>query len=302
MDRKTDHPVPHAINIAKAVQKAVSPDTVLLFGSRATGNHRETSDLDLIIITGQRHHLSARLHAEEAARDYMAAHPPNLDLGIISMSKKDFLRCSQAKMHPAGQAKTYGLNMSGEDLEGLEHEHDYEDNYPDHWPETSRRIRRAQESNYNLNHFVETDYYDKTLIGHTTERAIEHALKGWLSSLDDDGHYGHRIEAAWRKIQETEKYILDTLPELREAIQDVFDFTTFHDPGPNSPDRTSNWLTLYAVIYDYDLPQHEMTREQELLLRDKIDLAVNLIVARTHQLSNTSDLDVYPDGLKPWQR
>ena len=37
----------HALNVARAVQEEVAPTMVILFGSRATGRHREHSDVDL---------------------------------------------------------------------------------------------------------------------------------------------------------------------------------------------------------------------------------------------------------------
>ena len=189
--------------------------------------------------------------------------------------------------------------MSGE---RLDYRYNHQDDYPEHWPETSRRIRRAQESNYNLNYFVENDYYDKTLVGHTAERALEHALKAWLSSHQDDGRYGHAIESAWRKITQLQDWTLPHMEQVRDAVQQVFDYTTFPDPGPNSPDRTGNWLIMYATIYDYTPSEHTMTREEEVELRDKIDWAVQNILQRVHELSDTTDADVYPEGRKPWRQ
>ena len=52
MQQQTNDPLtPHSIAIAKAVQDAVQPDTVILFGSRAVGDFRPDSDLDLLIVT-----------------------------------------------------------------------------------------------------------------------------------------------------------------------------------------------------------------------------------------------------------
>ena len=56
----------HALNIAHAVQRAVAPDTVLLFGSRATGKHRADSDVDILII---------RPDPPQSAAAYMDTHP-----------------------------------------------------------------------------------------------------------------------------------------------------------------------------------------------------------------------------------
>ena len=40
------------LEIARAVQRAVHPATVILYGSRAVGEHRTDSDVDLLTIAG----------------------------------------------------------------------------------------------------------------------------------------------------------------------------------------------------------------------------------------------------------
>ena len=289
----------HAMAIARAVQVAVQPDTVILFGSRAVGDYRSDSDLDLLIVTDCEQRVSARLKAEHAARHYMEANPPQLELGIIAMDRSTFDYCRRANMHIAGQAAIYGVVMSGESLDYRYH---YGDDYPEHWPETRQRIRRAEEYGYNLNHFVETDYYDKTLIGQAAEKALENALKGWLSALQDDGRYGHAIQAAWDKLVDIEDWTQPGMAQLRQAVQEVFDYTTFADPGRNNPNRAGNWLMMYATIYDYAPSEHQMTRSAETELRDLVTDAVGSIIQRIHQISGTDDADVYDNGRKPWDR
>ncbi len=39
-----------ALEVARAVQSEMAPDTVILFGSRARGDHRPNSDVDLLIV------------------------------------------------------------------------------------------------------------------------------------------------------------------------------------------------------------------------------------------------------------
>ena len=41
---------PVALEIARAAQKAAEPAVVILFGSRARGDHRPNSDVDLLVV------------------------------------------------------------------------------------------------------------------------------------------------------------------------------------------------------------------------------------------------------------
>ena len=38
------------LTVARAAQRVAAPDTVILFGSRARGDHRANSDVDLLIV------------------------------------------------------------------------------------------------------------------------------------------------------------------------------------------------------------------------------------------------------------
>ena len=83
-------PDPHALKIAESAQASVESDLVILFGSRAVGDHREASDVDILVVTGHKRHVSSQVTAEKAARSYMRENPPELELGIIAMDRKTF--------------------------------------------------------------------------------------------------------------------------------------------------------------------------------------------------------------------
>ena len=63
-----DAGTPDAVGLgaAQAAQKAVAPDTVILFGSRARGDHRPDSDVDLLVIHDR--HTNAVIAAGRANR------------------------------------------------------------------------------------------------------------------------------------------------------------------------------------------------------------------------------------------
>ena len=291
-------PDPHALKVAEAAQALVEPDIVILFGSRAVGDHRDDSDIDILVVTEREHHISARLAVQKAAETYMRENPPGLELGIISMGRKIFDRCRLANQHVAGQAVLYGVIISGE---RLDYRYDHDDDYPDHWPETRQRIRNAEEWQHTLDQMDDENHWNKKLIGLSAEQALENALKGWLSTHQDTGRYGHNLGAAWRKIDTLEDWSAPGMEQVREAVQDLFDRTTYLDPSPEDPDKTGNWLTLYAAVYRYGDSSHTMTREEQKELREKVDQALDSVVRLIHDRSGTTDDDAYPEGMKPWE-
>ena len=123
MKSNANKPDPHALGIARAVQKRVAPDWVILFGSRAAGDYREDSDVDILVVTQDKETRGNRpgAGAGDAAWEYMESHPLLLPVSIVSMTRSEFDRNRRAKQHLAGQADHHGLLISGDghDLNSL---------------------------------------------------------------------------------------------------------------------------------------------------------------------------------------
>ena len=73
--------------VARAAQEAARPAVVILFGSRARGDWREDSDVDLLVITEEADGRFARGIAYGAARDYCRHHDLSLDINAIDMTR-----------------------------------------------------------------------------------------------------------------------------------------------------------------------------------------------------------------------
>ena len=122
------HTDPEALGLARLVQEAVSPDTVILFGSRARGDHRPDSDTDLMLIclgdTAASRKKAITALSKGALQD---GHNPKAE--IIAMSRDRFDYFSRAKNHVTAQALKEGVIMSSE---RLGYGNQYDDHYPHH--------------------------------------------------------------------------------------------------------------------------------------------------------------------------
>ncbi len=286
----------HALNVARAVQKEVAPAMVILFGSRATGRHREHSDIDLLVIAGDSSKQGAEIGARNAAYAYMKSNPPRLGLDVIGMTRKEFDYRRRAKQHVAGQAARYGVIMNGETLGPTPH---YEDGYPAHWPETRQRIQNAEEYHHHFNEMVDENHWNQKTLGFLAQQAVENALKGWLSAYNDDRTFGHELTALWRDAEGIEDWSNPELGPHHESMTRLFDYIKYEDPMQTG--EQTDWLTKYGVIYRYAGASYQMTQEERLQLRERINDAVNSVVERVHAISGTAESDVYPEGIKPWE-
>ena len=285
----------HALNVALAVQKEVAPAMVILFGSRATGRHREHSDIDLLVIAGDSSKRGAEIGARNAAYAYMKSNPPRLGLDVIGMTRKEFDYRRRAKQHVAGQAARYGVIMNGETLGPPPH---YEDGYPAHWPETRQRIQNAEEYHHHFNEMVDENHWNQKTLGFLGQQAVENALKGWLSAYNDDRTFGHDLTALWGDAEGIEDWSNPALGPLHESMTRLFDYIKYEDPMQTG--EQTDWLTKYGVICRYAGASYQMTQEERRQLRERINDAVNSVIERVHAISGTAESDVYPEGIKPW--
>ncbi len=292
---RTKAPDPHALAVAQAVQEKVAPATVILFGSRARGDYRENSVIDLLIITGNDSPPQAGRLAYHAANQYMETHPPELEVEAIDMTREDFDRCRLAKQHIAGQADTYGVIMGGENLD---YQAGCEDPYPAHWPETRRRIENAETWLRELNEMVDDDHWNQKLIGFAAQQSVENALEGWLSAHKDEGSYRHNLSRAWGAIDRREDWSSPETDRVRESVSELFEKIAWENPDRRN--EQSDWLSQYAAVYRYGETHFNMTRQEKLELQIYVSAAIEDIIERIHALSGTAEADVYPDGIKPW--
>ena len=294
-------PDPQALAIARAVQNALPNDTVILFGSRAVGDYHEGSDVDLLVITDIGGQQTASALGRAAALRHMAKRKLQLPVEIIPMDQATFARCRRANQHIAGQAIIYGVPMRSE---RISYSNQYEDGYPDHWPETQRRLRKAEEFCQTFDEMVERNDWNKDLMGFNAQQAVENAIKGWLSTLQNKDRFQHDLESAWAKVEELEKltdWSSEGSTEARDATRDLLAFTRYGDPVNEDPALTPNWLTLYAAVYRYGSSSHKFTQEEQESLQEKVDETVSRIMDVIHYNSGTTEWDAWPEGVKPWE-
>ena len=289
-------PDPLALEIARAAQEWAEPAVVVLFGSRARGEYHDDSDIDLLVITDDAEPKKAVLAASAGVRSHRKQTGIVIPDDIIGMTRKRFSRCRLAKQHIAGQADSYGIVMSGE---RPEYSDEQEDAYPDHWPETQRRIRATERWLKNYSERVESGHWDQEGMGFEAQQTVETALKGWLSCLNQPVIYTHNLRDLWTELDELGELDKEETRHIQEAGRRLFDYIAYSDPS--YPEEIKDWLTNYAVIYRYDGTEHQITPDERVNLHDAISYLVEAILEHIHRLSGTDATAVYPQGLRPWE-
>ena len=286
MNSLTSHvraPDQTALEFAEAVQSELTEDTVILFGSRARGDHRPNSDVDLLIIS-EAGPGAGRGQATRIAREYFRDNPPRLRVDVVTMDARTFNYCRRAKNHVAAQAMRDGVLMSEEnlDLSGS-----YEDGYPDSWPDVKERLQAVYRHMRAFHRLVDFDDSDQEMYGFHAQQPVGNPIKVWLSAAGLEYRAVHDLrEVADQILRDPTEAGTLAAAQLRLLI----DYTSFQNAGhAGGPD---NWLTLYAVSYRYSGTAFRMDDVDRERFRAEINLAVGTFINRAYELTGTNEADV----------
>ena len=250
---------PKAKAVAEAVYDTVRPVAVILFGSRARGDYREDSDVDLLVITAddedgaewRGRYVEACKAAHEKA-EAVYGFPMGVD--VVDMPASKFADCRRAKNHVAGQAVRDGVIVSQQPLPG-------EGQQPTNWPDIRTRFIAATRNENDLLVNIESGASSQEIIGFLAQQAIENALKAWISALDDE----------YRNIHD--------LADLAAIIRR-------HQRENDTPaGEALFWLTSYAVEYRYDGARVKIDDPHGLL--ERVNDLVEGIAARIRELTGS---------------
>ena len=211
------------------------------------------------------------------------------------MSCREFNRARLAKQHVAGQAFNQGITMCNDNLDWADPE---PDGYPDHWPETVRRLQTVEEWLYHVNDMLDRESGPQRVMGFGAQQAVENALKAWLSTHNLQRNYGHDLMPLWDEILTLPETSAPGAATVVAAVDDLFAYTRYETP--ELPNVQLDWLTKYAVDYRYAGVSYAMTAAERAEFKELLNIAVSAIVALVHQRSGTTPADVWPEGVRPW--
>ncbi len=168
-----------ALSVAEAVYEAVNPDLVILFGSRARGDYREaTSDIDILVISGQAQSQAVKERAMSAARqsaDSLYNH--DVPVQLLWRTADEFKWMRRTVNNVVARAVDEGIAMPGNPDN---HGNEYND-YAYEWTVTDQRVRHAEDHLLTFELLVNQRMSDR-VIGKNAQEAMEHALKAVISA------------------------------------------------------------------------------------------------------------------------
>ena len=170
----------NALAVAQTVLRETGADEVILFGSRARGDYRADSDIDLLLVHPGRNDDAVRDNARcVAAAKTRSVYPEKtlVDLIWFTPQEYDRLRCTINSV--AAIATKEGIAMDGQPA-GNSHNGETGD-YSAEWTVTSQRCYHARAHLRNLRLLIENREI-MLMIGQQAHQAMEHAIKALISA------------------------------------------------------------------------------------------------------------------------
>ena len=98
--------------MVETIVREVSPETIILFGSRARGDARSDSDIDLLVVEKEPF-SPQRSRRKESARLYIALMDTEISKDILLYSRDEFDRWKNSLSHVVGRAHREGRVLHG---------------------------------------------------------------------------------------------------------------------------------------------------------------------------------------------
>ena len=264
MSPRPANPDPEALTIAVEMQRRLQPAEVILLGSRAAGDHRPDSDVDLMAVALDE---NGKREADGILRRLLEGKYDVPVVNVNTITREEFRRTAPLAQSQAGQAARHGVTPEGGSL-----------NYvPEGKPETgeirretvfwlmlAEREVRAFAALSESERF--TDFQMPALHG---QWALERALKGLLTSDNDPSRFRRDAARLWRYIERV-RPVLDRkgAREMEELLR-----------ATAGPDGQRCRLTEFSEAFRRGDVMPELSGLEQAAVRQHLALAVNMLIA-----------------------
>ena len=253
---------PKALAVGQAVLRETEAEDVILFGSRARGDYREDSDIDLLLIHSGPKNYELQAEVEDSAKATTATlygSPVGVDL--IWFLPGEFDRMRRSVNSVAAIAAEEGINTEGESASLGDGDRSNE------WTVTNKRCRYARTHLRSMRRSIEDKEID-IIVGQQAHQVMEHAMKALISA--GGRRYPHHHE-----LFDFERAMRRAAPEFTHPLE--------------APLEVLNELNDYGRGLKYDAPYAPLADGNELYR--KVESDVQRIFRRIAELT----------GRDPWQ-
>ncbi len=237
MNTPRSAPDPVGLAVARNIQQMVHPVEIMLCGSRAVGDHRPDSDVDLTAIA---------LDADSAERtkavlkELLAGQYDDPVVNVMTITLEEFQDQAPLAQSFAGQTARYGVTLDGR---SLDYRLDREPEPIEIRQLTLRWLRLAAMHLEMVKHVLKRPtLWGVYFLGREAQWGLERSFKALLAAGNDPVRFRRDAALLWRHVEST-RSILDR--EGAHAIENLLAATA-------TPDGLGCSLTAFSLAYRRD--------------------------------------------------
>ena len=277
MRPRRNAPDPEALAIAREMQERLQPAEVILLGSRAAGDHRHDSDVDLMAVVPDE--ARAR-EASEILRCLLDGKYEVPVVNVVTITKEEFRHTAPLAQSQAGQAARHGVTPEGRSLYYR----------PEREPGTEE-IRQATIFWLTL----AEDHLDSFTILSRDERltwsdlpalqaqwALERAFKGLLTAGNDNARFRRDATPMWRHTDSI-RPVADRTGA--RAMEELLTATA-------EPDGQGCRLTAFSEAYRRDERMPKLSEPEQEAVGRHLEPAVNMLITEALARSGGTREDI----------
>ncbi len=203
----------NALAVGQAVLRETGAQDVILFGSRARGDYRKDSDIDLLLVHQSILYLDGDYDAvrdkfrRDAETKAQALYGMPVSVDLCWFTPDEFDRMRRSRNDVSAIAAEEGITMNG----GPASEQYPNADYSDEWNTTTERLYHARTHLRGLSDGVQLGQPD-LLVGQQAQQSLEHAIKALISA---SGHRYQRIH----DLEELERDMRRAAPGFTYMLQ-----------------------------------------------------------------------------------
>ncbi len=256
----------NALLVGRKVLSATGARDVILFGSRARGDYRDDSDIDLLVILpglmkfdpeskGIRHQFERTAHTWSES-----VYKAPVIVQLVWYSGEEFDRFRRSLNHVTAIASREGISMNGNPASD---QYPDEGDYAEEWNVTLDRCRHARIHLQVLRDVVQLGHPD-LVVGQQAQQTVEHAIKGFISANGRGYRHIHDLVELERDLNRADREFGYSLQSPLEKLSLYAGGDIYRRAREENPLGDSNSL-LRQVEGDI---QHLFQRIAELTSRD----------------------------------
>ena len=234
MTTSRNAPDPVGLAIAQEIQRKVRPAEIILGGSRAVGEHRPDSDVDLTAIAPDE---DGAERTKDILRELLEGKTSTPVVNAHAVTRAEFQHWALQAQSFAGQAARYGVTPDGKDL-GYRPEREPT---PEEIRELTLYWLRFAHNHWTITGFLleEDELCHVECLGRPVQWGLERGFKGLLASYNDPVKFRRDAAFLWRHV-ESVRPIADR--KGAQAMENLLAATT-------GPDGTGCGLTGFSDAY-----------------------------------------------------